>query len=55
MDDDRLKDLGGGSYWKVLLERIRTLYFVEDDRPLLPIEKAYLSAFQHLLQILACV
>lgn len=25
MDDERLKSLGSGSYWKVLLERIRDI------------------------------
>lgn len=25
MDDDRLKNLGGGSYWKELLDRIRDI------------------------------
>ena len=25
MDDERLKNLGGGSYWKELLERIRDI------------------------------
>jgi hypothetical protein len=25
MDDERLKNLGGGSYWKELLQRIRDI------------------------------
>lgn len=25
MDDDRLKNLGGGNYWKELLDRIRDI------------------------------
>ena len=25
MDDDRLKELGGGNYWKELLDRIRDI------------------------------
>jgi len=29
MDDERLKNLGGGNYWKELLERIRDIHSSE--------------------------
>ena len=56
LDDKRIKELGGGDYWKDLLDRIRDIRSSEKaeaeyqkfiQKNLSPIEKAYLEAIKN--------